>query len=227
MPARNIVKTYIKNAYYHIYNRGVEKRTIFTDEQDFRVFLSYLKESLSKPVDKLKIKKSFTLKGSTFKGVPRQPKNFHQKIELLAYCLMQNHFHFLVKQNDNRTIKSFMQALCTRYSIYFNKRHERVGSLFQGIYKAAMITQDPYILHLSRYIHLNPGEHTKDLVNTYSSYGEYLGVRKTEWIKPDFILKYFQNKTFPETEKFNSYKKFVEVYKKDSGEVLNKLTLED
>ena len=84
MPAKNVLKVYVENSYYHIYNRGVEKRIIFKDDQDYGVFLGYLKEYLSPPNDVIKLKQEFTLKGESFKGVPRQPNNYSKEIELLA-----------------------------------------------------------------------------------------------------------------------------------------------
>lgn len=227
MPSKNVVKVYIENGYYHIYNRGVEKRDIFIDTQDYKVFLKYLKEYLSPPPNPKDQIKSFSLRGSTFKGVARLPKNYHGEIELVAYCLMPNHFHFLIKQNKKGLMKNFMQSLSTRYSIYFNKKYERVGSLFQGVYKAALIKEDPYLLHLSRYIHQNPLEYTPDLTRAYSSYAEYQGKRKTKWIKTQSILSFFNKSTLPELKKVNSYKDFVENYKKESEEVLGDLIIEE
>ena len=100
------------------------------------VFLSYLKFSLSPPPKKFEMQKVFTLQGLPFKGLPRLPKNFHKQIELVAYCLMPNHFHFLLKQFEKNTLKSFMTSILTRYVMYFNKKYDRVGGLFQGVYKA-------------------------------------------------------------------------------------------
>jgi putative transposase len=229
MPAKNSVKIYSANTVYHVYNRGVEKRIIFLDKQDYKVMLGYLKEYLSPPpAMEERIKKSFILQGRTFKGLERLPNNFFKKIELLAYCLMPNHFHFLIKQNDDKnSLREFMQSLISRYATYFNKRHERIGSLFQGKYKATMVENEGYIFHLSRYIHINPAEYTKDLINTYSSYAEYLGIRHTIWIKPDLILSYFNNqKLLPNYNGANSYKNFVEHYLKDNQNVVAGLTLE-
>lgn len=225
MPSRNVVKIYVADGYYHIYNRGVEKRIIFEDNQDFKVFLKYLKEYLSPPPKPDELTTSFTLKGSTFKGMPKQPKNYFGKIELTAYCLMPNHFHLLVKQKENGLMKNFMQSLLTRYSMYFNKRYNRVGPLFQGIYKAVLVNEEPYLLHLSRYIHLNPLEYMPDLTKAYSSYGDYLGQRRTSWLNPSAILSYFnQTKTI---KGVNTYREFVEAYREDSAEILGNLTLED
>lgn len=226
MPSKNIVKVYVKDGFYHIYNRGVEKRTIFEDEQDYKVFLKYLKECLTAPQDPQRFKKNFTSKGGTFKGIPRQPKNYQKEIDLVAFCLMPNHFHLLIKQHSQNAIEKFMRSLATRYSLYFNKKYSRVGKLFQGHYKASLITDDPYLLHLSRYIHLNPIEYTNDLKNAYSSYANYLRLRKASWVKSDTILSLFNNKVLPELKKINTYKDFVEKFKKDSATFLGELTLE-
>lgn len=227
MPRKNSLKTYIKDGYYHIYNRGVEKRNIFQDNLDRITFLNYLKCSLLPPPDPQDIKVTFTLQGLPFKGIPRMPKNYNGKIDLIAYCLMPNHFHLLVKQKQERVINSFMTSVMTRYSMYFNKKYDRVGGLFQGPYKAVLISDDNYLLHLSRYIHLNPLEYTRNLTKAYSSYCEYLGLRKTQWVRPDFVLSYFNQTLSPESNKVNTYKDFVEKYKEESSEILEKLTLED
>lgn len=227
MPSLNIIKVYFKDGYYHIYNRGVGKRRIFKDKGDYFTFLSYLKNALSIPTDPDTLKETFTLKGCSFQGVPHQPKNFYNKLYLLAYCLMPNHFHLLLKQTDTTVITEFMRSLATRYSLYFNKKYNRVGSLFQNIFKAVQILDDSYLLHLSRYIHLNPQKHYKDLTRAYSSYADYLHLRNTKWLKTDTILNYFEKETAPEFKKYNSYKKFVEGYKTSPEEILGKFTLDE
>lgn len=235
MPPRNVIKTFAKDGYYHIYNRGVEKRTIFEDLQDYKVFLTYLKTTLQPPQAKKDLKQNVTFKGTSFKGIPKQHKNLYGKVELVAYCLMPNHFHLLVNQKEMRNIETFMRSLSTRYVMYFNKKHNRIGPLFQGIYKAVLIKNEEYLLHLSRYIHLNPLEYVKDLTKAYSSYADYLGLRKTKWVKPDIILSYFTQSKLPELKKVNSYKKFVEALNEDgfekniteTKEMLGNLILED
>ncbi len=226
MASRNILKTYVENSYYHIYNRGVAKQKIFLDKQDYEIFTKYLKESLTEPPARFEREVLFTLQGRTFKGVARLPKNFKDEIELNAFCLMPNHFHILIKQNNKVSMLHFMRSVITRFAQYFNKKYDRVGPVFQGRYKAIMVENDRYLLHLSRYIHLNPSEYTKDLTKAYSSYSEYLGLRKTDWIKPDIILKFFNSPVNSEFKKINSYKNFVESYEKDSSEVLGNLILE-
>lgn len=225
MGRKNATKIYVKNAYYHVYNRGVGKQKIFRSKQDFKVFLKYLKEYLSPPPKKEDVIKTVTLQDGVFKGVPRLPNNYFKDIELTAYCLIPNHFHLLLKQNDKQSMKEFLHSLSVRYSMYFNKKYDRVGPLFQGRYKAKLVRKENYLLHLSRYIHLNPAEYTDNLIDAYSSYAEYLGIRKTRWVKPKVILSFFENAS-ADFKRVNTYKGFVEKYKKDSGKVLGDLRLE-
>ena len=227
MPQKNAIKIYVEDSYYHIYNRGVEKRNIFMDEMDYNIFINYLKEYLSPPEDETKTKlvSKPDLQGEVLQPITRRVKNYHKEIELLAYCLMPNHFHFLIKQNSKEAMKEFMRSLGTRYSMYFNKRHDRIGSLFQGTYKAVMINDEKQLLHLSRYIHVNP--YPGDIVNAYSSYKDYLQTKKTPWVKTKMILSIFNNPNLDEIFlKKNNYKDFVESDAK-SKEALGKLTLED
>ncbi len=215
MPSKNIIKTYIENGFYHIYNRGVEKRKIFIDEQDYRVFLSYLKIYLSPKIDSAKdIQKN--KKGSyedqnKFISEIFKLNNFYNKIDLISYVLMPNHFHLELKQKNKKEIEFFMRSLITKYSKYFNKKYKRVGPLFQGRYKAVLIQNTEYLLDLSRYIHLNPKELlvTGQSLDAYpwSSYPAYLKKVTISWLKINFLTSIFiENKTFSA----NLYKKFVE-----------------
>lgn len=192
MPARNTLKPYLDNGFYHLYNRGVEKRNIFLDRQDYNVFLSYLSEYLL-PKDTETLLSQLddpTLYASEKDDLRRKIRlnNFSNELTILAYCLMPNHFHFFIKQNKSNTIDSFMNSLGTRYTMYFNKKYKRVGPLYQGVYKAAPITNERHFLYLSRYIH-------KQAYRTQPcSYEEYLGHKKTAWVQPDEILSYFSQK---------------------------------
>lgn len=230
MPAKNAVKDYAPNAYYHLYNRGVEKRLIFLDDQDRNVFLSYLKTYLL-PKDEKTLQATLASPTSSSKEKDTTLKllrmnNFSDTLTLLVYCLMPNHFHFLVKQTDATTIDSFMQSFCTRYSLYFNRKYHRIGGLFQGLYKAVRVTSDEQLLHLSRYIHRNPialasqGATLQDYI--YSSYPQYLGLAHADWIYPEGILAYF-----PKSQK-NAYHEFVEGPSNGDGAVMiAKLTMDD
>lgn len=204
MPAKNSVKVYAENGFYHLYNRGVEKRDIFLDHQDYAVFLSYLKEYLT-PKDTENLYLISTSKEYSYEERQKAQKkllmnNFFGEIELLAYVLMPNHFHLLLKQNNERSMENFLNSIGTRYTMYFNRRYKRVGSLYQGVYKAVLIGSDEQLLHVSRYIHLNPEGNT----SLPSSLPDYLGSKQTGWIKTNHLLNYF-SKTNPQ----NSYSSFM------------------
>lgn len=223
MPAKNTIKQYILDGYYHIYNRGVEKRNIFLDKQDYGVFLRFLKEYLL-PLEHPDLLK---LQGINPR---RRPINCNKDIKLLAYCLMPNHFHLFIKQTSNDGLKSFMKALSTNYVMYFNYKYDRVGPLFQGIYKAARIETEEYYLHITRYIHTNSSELlTRDQPlqkYPYSSYAYYLGAAAPDWIDVTEILSLFRSskRLFPKD--VLSYQGFVEGYRVDENEKLGELTLE-
>jgi len=174
MPSRNTIKNYVPETFYHIYNRGVEKRCIFLDDQDYAVFLSYLKRHLTSSSDS-------DAQGKLY--------NYYDSVELLAYCLMPNHFHLLVYiGQDQRQITKIIQSVCTAYSMYFNKRYRRVGHLFQGRFKASEISNDAYVQHISRYIHLNPDNYEQW---PWSSLPFYLSRQDASWVHPERILKMF------------------------------------
>lgn len=197
MPARTI--SFIANGYYHVYNRGSEKRTIFQSQRDYSKFLERTKENAKKFA-----------------------------IDILAYCLMPNHFHFLLKQNSDIPIAMFLNALQLGHAKYFNTKYERVGPLFQGRFKAKQIETDDYLLQLSAYIHRNPiaksigksiasrnSENSRNLIKQlqsypYSSYKEYLWIEEKNLSKPIEILEYF-SKTNPKL----SYQSFVENFVPD------------
>ena len=232
MPSANETKEYVENGYYHIYNRGVEKRLIFQDEQDSVVFLSYLKEYLL-PKNEEELSKKLSDQNLPYKERVKtirllRMNNFADEITLLAYCLMPNHFHMLIKQKSASSIDKFMNSMATRYTMYFNQKYKRVGPLYQGVYKAVLITRDEQLLHLTRYIHQNPQGKKKHLEKSHaenllysqpSSYPEYAGKRKTMWIKCEEILAYF-SKT---NSKF-SYEAFVN--SEENFEKIAKLTID-
>lgn len=230
MPAKNRIKIYLEDSYYHLYNRGVEKRSIFLDEQDYGVFLSYLKEYLSSRDDKALSKRlaDYSISYKERENILKilRLNNFYGEIILLAYCLMPNHFHFFLKQKSSLSIDKFMNSLCTRYTMYFNKKYKRVGALYQGVYKAVSIESDMQFVYLTKYIHKQTLIHlgTKGQAlrgwKNLSSYPEYLGKRKTEWVHPEEVLSYF-SKTNPKL----TYKAFVE--EKDNFSVIQNKILED
>ena len=222
MPSKNALKTYIENGFYHVYNRGVEKRKIFLDEQDYKVFLSYLKLYLTSKDDSIiEIKKREDISDDNKNDKISKLmalKNYLNKIELLSYVLMPNHFHLEIRQKNKSDMEDFMRSLVTKYSKYFNKRYDRVGPLFQGRYSAVLITNERYLLHLGRYIHLNPQE----IINNqslssypWSSYPIYINDLSVNWLNKNYFLSDFEkNKGFS----FNSYQGFVEGYREETFE---------
>lgn len=230
MPSKHIIKTYIEDGYYHVYNRGVEKRAIFLDDQDYRVFLHLLKTYLSPPPPPEKQHTHPLTKVAGFTPARLRPffKSLHEEVKLLAYCLMPNHFHLLLHQKTRQGMTKLLRRLCTTYSLYFNRRYKRVGPLFQGRYKAALVNEDFYLLHLSRYLHLQPRELTRtDLVKyPYSTYQYYLGLKEAAWVRPEKILAFFKKAKEGFPPDILTYRKFVEGYPQDPCEAVGTLALE-
>lgn len=204
MPAKNAIKQYLENGYYHIYNRGVEKHPIYLDNQDYQVFLKQLQRYLDPTIEK--------------------PHSLASEIYLLAFVLMPNHFHLLVKQTQRDSITKLLRAICSNYVSYFNKKYHRVGPLFQGRFKGILILEENYFLHLSRYIHLNPG--SDPIFYPYSSYCYYINKTPPAWIRPDDILAYFKTARRISLKDTPTYQIFVESYTLDSEVLLGNLTLE-
>lgn len=136
--------------YYHIYNRGNDKRKIFLNHRDYWRFLALLYVANNEA----------TIHLSNYEG--KNPITFfdlpkHKSlIDIGAYCLMPNHFHLLIRETADGNISHFMLKLQTAFSMYFNKKNNRTGSLFEGKFKAKHISDDRYLNYLFAYIHLNP-----------------------------------------------------------------------
>jgi len=183
---------FIPGEIYHIYNRGTEKRNIFSSRRDYERFLALLYLSNGEiPVHS-------QLQGSTLKEVQKNDQG-KKLVEIIAYCLMPNHFHLLVSEKNQNGISRFMQKLITAYTMYFNKLHERSGALFQGKFQARHVFDERYFFYLISYIHLNPvkiidpkwkenGVTNRSRAEKYlkeypySSYLDYLGEDRTEKI---------------------------------------------
>ncbi|MEK7544352.1 MAG: transposase [Patescibacteria group bacterium] len=177
--------------FYHVYNRGHNKQTIFYDARDYRRYLKRLGEYLIK-----------------------------HEVTLLAYCLMPNHVHLLLRQDGEEPMDRFIHRLHTAYTMYFNIKYERLGSVFQGRFKAKLIDTDEYLLHVSRYIHINPIEIVQDYAQgpalsvelgkfPWSSYGEYLKQRSENLCNTEIIRNYFSNSPL---QGKTTYRLFVEEY---------------
>lgn len=135
---------------YHIYNRGVEKRKIFLNQRDYLRFIHGMHEfNNENPATN-------TLYFLNKSYIEVQPRYKDPLVEILAFVLMPNHFHILLKQKKDGGIPKFMQKLGTGYTMYFNKKNERVGCLFQGRFKSVLISHESQHIHIASYIHLNP-----------------------------------------------------------------------
>ncbi len=182
---------------YHVYNRGAEKRHIFESRTDYKRFIKSTQYYLFKgPKPKF----------SHFSQEKISKLRLNDKIcDILAYCLMPNHFHLLLKQNTNGGITEFLSKLSNSYTKYFNLKYDRVGALFQGEFKSVLIESDEQLVHVSRYIHLNPVASflvTKPENWEWSSYMEYLDQNSSGFCQTTQILGLFKDSV--------AYRQFVE-----------------
>ena len=194
--------------YYHLYNRGIDKRNVFSNQKDLnRFFQSMIEFNTTKPIGSI-YENSF-VKSGQLGGFTSKLKNKNKKlVNFVAYCLNSNHYHFIIKQTQERGIEKFMQRLGTGYTMYFNEKEKRSGSLFQGVFKSLHINTNEYLLHLSAYVNLNDrvhqlGSETSKLVK--SSWREYISddkKDKKEFCKKDIILGQFRN-----TEDYKTFAK--------------------
>lgn len=131
---------------YHLYNRGTDKREIFIDKADYRRFmrcLLHLNDENPVRIEELKNEVA-----------PREDRE--KMVEILTFCLMPNHYHLLIREIKIGGITRFMRKMGTAYTMYFNKRYERSGVLFQGQFKSVVVNNDSYLRYIPHYIHLNP-----------------------------------------------------------------------
>lgn len=200
MPRRNVIRSDGQDVFYHVYARGANKRRIFLDEEDFLKFLQLLERYLS-PED-----------ARNRYGLPYP--NFYNKVDLLAFCLMPNHFHLLVYQRQVHMLTSLMQSVMTSYSRYFNVKYKRTGPLFESRFRASAILDEAYLEHISRYIHLNPRQ-WRDY--EYSSLPYYLHQDTVSWVRPERIVSMFTTPTeyIHFLEDYQENKKMMDILKKE------------
>ena len=136
--------------FYHIYSRGIEHRNIFLDDRDYLRFTTLL--YVANSATPIHISNFSKWKSFDFFQLPRGAR----LVDITAYCLMTNHFHLLIHDPNGGNISIFMKKLLTGYSMYFNKKYHRTGSLFEGAFKAQHVNADEYLKYLFAYIHLNP-----------------------------------------------------------------------
>jgi putative transposase len=184
--------------YYHIYNRGTDKRIVFEFEQDYLRFIHLL--YLCNDSKSLSIKRNLNPDDS-FEDLMLEENE--PLVSIGAFCLMPNHFHFLVKEIIENGISKFMHKLSTAYTMYFNLKNERTGVLFQGRFKAEHLDSDRYLKYIFSYIHLNP-----------------IKIIDKEW-KENGLKDKIASDKFLRSYKFSSYLDYLEEYRL-FGKVINK-----
>lgn len=189
--ARNL--ELVEGEIYHVFNRGVEKRSIFQDEDDYSRFLESMTEFNGiEPIGSI-YEKSFA-KNQLGDGVTKL-------VEFVCYCLNPNHFHFVLKQMSEKGIEKFMHRFLG-YTKYFNQKYKRSGVLFQGPFKAVHVNSNEQLLHLSAYVNLNDAVHGLGNGVSKSSWDEYAGRNKLNICSAkDVVLEQFKN--------FSEYKSFA------------------
>lgn len=191
---------FVEGEFYHIYNRGVDKRKIFSDKYDLKRFFKSMSEfNTIKPIGSI-FENSFRRK--------REGTRDRQLIQFVAYCINPNHFHFILSEKEKDGIKKFMQRLGTGYTMYFNEKYKRSGALFQGRFKSNHIDSNEYLLHASAYVNLN------NLIHKYnkndfvmSSWNEYVN-NEYKFCTKEIVLGQFKNRL--------KYKKFAQDSLRDS-----------
>ncbi len=198
--------SFANGEFYHVYNRGVDKRTIYKTPKDHYRFLErmYLANG-TKRIDIRSIKRNATNLYEWDRG--------EQLVAIGAYCLMPNHFHILLTPLMEGGVATFMNKLATSYSMYFNKHYERTGTLFEGKFKAQWADTDQYLKYLYAYIHLNPvkliqSDWRKAGIENmqeaflfcgryeYSSLAHYLGAQfGNPILSPSYFPEYFRSPT--------------------------------
>ena len=216
---------FITGEYYHLFNRGIDKRIIFKSKNDFERFMMLLFVSNSQ--EEFKLNNLINQQHKVFEEIMILDKG-ESLVSIGAWCLMTNHFHILVRQEVEDGITKFMKKLGTAYSMFFNLKYQRQGALFGGPFKSKCIkTDDNYMRQLFGYIHLNPldikfsgwekeidklssskNAEMKDFLESYrySSYIDYMGIDRVEnnILAQTSFPDYFQSST--------SFREFLEAY---------------
>jgi len=212
---------FITGEYYHIYNRGIDKRVIFKANRDYERFMMLL--YLANSDDSFRLDNILDKQNRSFIKILLLDKG-NRIVSIGAWCMMTNHFHLLIRQEVDGGITKFMKKLGTGYSMYFNIRYERKGALFGGLFKSKLIgVDDNYLRHLFGYIHINlleirfpdwenkikkPSADMATFLKSYrySSYRDYIGEDRIErrLLNPENFPDYFKDS--------KSFQDFVENY---------------
>lgn len=198
----------VANQYYHIYNRGVDKRDVFQDKSDFGRFILAMNLVNDRQDGLMQKWREFKL---------NHPKKYVRDfllvnvkirtplVDVIAYCLNPNHYHFVLKQRENTDgITIFMQRLGNSYTRYFNEKNKRNGVLFQGRFKSTHIKSNAQLLRMSVYVNCNSEIHGIHRAKNYQWCGlpEYLGERGNRLCRKQVIMSHFT-----EPKKYMNYAK--------------------
>lgn len=173
----------ITGEYYHIFNRGVEKRTIFYQKRDYKRFIESLDFFNTECPTQMR---------SEEKSSPRDEERL---VDVVAYCINSNHFHLLLKENKENGIATFMKKVCTGYAMYFNKKNDRSGILFQGRFKSVHLDSNDLLLYVSAYVNCNSQIHGIENAENYPwcSFSEYMRSDGSLKCQKDIIIDQFKN----------------------------------
>jgi putative transposase len=163
-----IERNFVQFGFYHVFNRGNHKLPVFRKQFDYQYFLGLVDRNAQK-----------------------------YGVEIIAYCLMRNHYHFLLQQrsDDEWAITKTISCSVMSYSHYFNATYGKVGHVFQDKFKSKPVLSDEYLLHLTKYIHNNPAEFTNPIYYQWSSIGSYLSGRRGI-ANPRYVLKYLGRRPY-------------------------------
>jgi putative transposase len=197
MPVKFKLKEYCEGGVYHIYNRGIDGREVFVTGEDYEMWINlmqrYLGEWQEKQDPRFKGERPYILRH-------KKEMNLSGQVRVLAYCLMPDHFHLVIRQEVKNGITQLMRRLMTNYVMYFNRKYKRSGMLFENVYRAVLLPDDDLAVWMTKYVHTNPAVKTVKrfgLVETsnafspeyylYSSYQNFLGERHNDWVDSEWV----------------------------------------
>ena len=205
MPGRKI--PIVTGEIYHVVNRGIASQPTFTNGRDYQRMLMLLPyyRFASPP---FKLSKFLTFpKSRQVEILQEMQENGQPLVDIIAYCLMPNHFHLVLKQISDESIAKFVSDVSNGYTRYFNTKYERKGPIFQGKFKAVRVEGEEQLLHLSRYVHLNPfSSYIVKAENEledypYSSFSEYVRETSGGFCQKQPVLSHFETP--------NAYRDFI------------------
>jgi REP element-mobilizing transposase RayT len=197
--------------YYHVYNRGNNRQILFHDDADYSQMLKRLKIILGLSQASIFSEKDSRHRPLTLTALPKN------SFTIVAYCLMPNHFHLLVRQNTELRVDRLITKLCTSYAAYYNRKYEHVGHVFQDAFKAKLVDSESYLTYLSAYIHNNPADIQNHL---YSSFLDYTANRGGIICDQEILLSYFNNNP-------DQYRDFVLGYNKNQESTISHLLFDE